>query len=353
LLVSGSFVKSAARLLAVATALVFFTGCRSMPAAPRPIEQTRTFQSATIDPEPHVFSFTVHAPTFALDFSSPRSLGRSMLPGEAGEFLNSKFEKRTGRTRGIQIVGHCMIELKSVDSKTGQVRYLLTSVTNADRNEIADRFFKDQAGYEIAFSGIKGKIPTAEDVGQDLDEAAEIGIKAARARIVISEATANRMFDFFEEFQRRRIFEKFIVASSPLDERGICCSSLVASFLEAGGLLEPEWKEDWQRRLLVPSSLIGDPNTGTKVPPMRLLIGPQTRRWAKENEPNQPLAFYDTTKMYDWILSRHQTPSEQLPPGYTAHGIVEKQIEAHMAMPVVTIDMRNRPVPTGPIYPVR
>jgi len=332
----------------LATAILLMAGCRTMSAAKRPIEESRTYQAATgIDSEPHVFSFTMHAPTYKIDFNSPRSLAWSMVPAGIGEVVSAEYKKRTGRSLAFHMVGHCVIELKSVDPKTGKMRYLLTAVTDARSSETFEQLIRDKVGFGITDRGTKGKLETAEKDARDIDEAAEVGIRAARLRVLISEQTAQRMFDYYEEFERKRMFDKFALASYPLDGTGVGCTSYAASFLDIAGLLEPQWQTEWQHRFLVPQALVGDPDLGTKTPVRRLLFGPRNRRWATENEPNHPLSFYDTTKMYDWIIRMHGTPSGRLPPGYL-NGEIEKKLGEYLAMPVVTVDMRNRPTPTGP-----
>jgi hypothetical protein len=133
-----------------------------------------------------------------------------------------------------------------------------------------------------------------------------------------------------------------------LDQTGAGCTSFVASFLDVAGLLDPAWQEAWRVRLRVPEELFGDPERGVRVPPRKLLFGPRTRRWATACEPHRVLDFYDTTAMYDWAC-RLAVGTHPLPPN-VVRGPTEQALARRLGMPVVTVDLRHVPTPSGPIF---
>lgn len=262
-----------------------------------------------------------------------------MLCGTMLQLRDSATAKLCGRTLGVHSVGHVLIELKSTDPQTGQVRYLLTALNAANPSEWADQALKQKVGYAIFTRGLTGKIDSYDRVATDTDEPAEVGTPSARLRVLLSPETAERMFRFYAEFLARGDDCRLALVSDPLADDGASCASLAAAFLEAGGLLTPEWQAAWTRTLLVPEALVGDPEAGKRVSLRRLLIGPTVRRWAEPNEPHRELSYYDTTLMHAWIVK------------YAAHtSPVECQLKRLLAFPVATIDGRHIPTPTGSIF---
>ncbi len=314
--------------------LVALVGCRTMSAEDKPFTHTRTYHAATaIDPEPHVLNVTVHAPTRPLDYTTPRRLGLSVGGGTLLQLRDSATQKWLGRTLGAHSVGHVLIELKSTDPQTGQLRYLLTAVNAADPGEWADQIAKRQVGYRIFTRGIGGAIDPPDRVASDTDEPAEVGIASARLRVLLSPEAADRMFRFHAEFVARGTYRRLALASDPLAGDGASCASLAVALLEVGGVMTPEWRAEWQRTLRVPCALVGDPEGGRRVPPWRLVVGPAVRRWAEPGEPHQVITYLDTTLMHAWIARR------------AGRGAVECQLSRLLAMPVTTVDGR---VPTSP-----
>lgn len=311
-----------------------------MPAEDRPFTQTRTYHAAmVVDAEPHVLNITVHAPSRPLDYTSPRRLGLSMLCGTMLQLRDSATAKLCGRTLGAHSVGHVLIELKSTDPHTGQVRYLLTALNAANPSEWADQACKQKVGYAIFTRGLAGKMDTYDRVATDMDEPAEVGTPSARLRVLLSPEAADRMFRFYAEFLACGGNRRLALVSDPLADDGASCASLAAAFLEVGGLLTPEWQAAWTRTLQVPETLIGDPEAGKRVSLRQLLVGPTVRRWAEPNEPHRELRYYDTTLMHAWIVK------------HAAHtSAVECQLERILAVPVATVDGRHIPTPTGPIF---
>lgn len=331
------------RLWAVGVVLLVavLVGCRTMPAEDRPFTHTRTYHAAmVVDPEPHVLNVTVHAPSRSLDYSSPRRLHLSMLSGMLLQCRDAEMAKLCDRTLGVHSVGHVMIELKSTDPTTGQVRYLLTALNAADPGEWGEQAAKQKVGYAIFTRGVAGKIDTPDRVATDLEEPAEVGRPSARLRVLLSPEAADRMFRFYAEFLARGGDRRLALVSDPLAGDGASCASLAAAFLEVGGLFDPEWQAAWQRTLRVPEALVGDPEAGKKVKLWRLFVGPTVRRWAEPHEPHRDITYFDTTLMHAWIVQ------------HAAHSsAVECQLERLLALPVATVDGRFVPTPTGPISP--
>lgn len=320
-----------------------------MSSAPRPFESSRTFAAAQADPEPHVLTVTFHPPTLPIRFGSPNALARSLAFASAGYALHEWFREATGRTLGYHMVGHAMIEVKTVGSD-GQARYLLTASTAAEDGETAELMFRQQVGYSLADIGTRGRLAPLDEVARDIDEAAETNVRAVRVRFLVSPAAAARMLEFAAEFERRRGYERYNLTGYPLTLTGVGCTSLVASYLDVAGLLDPTWLARWRVRLRVPEELFGDPSRGVRVPPRKLLLGPRTRRWATACEPHRDIEFFDTTAMHEWASRLATAPADQLPLGASNRGPVELALAARLGMPVVTIDRRAVPTPTGPIF---
>jgi hypothetical protein len=323
--------------LVLATAAV---GCRTMPAEDRPYTETRTYHAATsVDPEPHVLNITVHPPTRPLDYASPQRLAFSLVSGSLLQLRDTTTAKLFGRTLGVHSVGHIMIELKSVDPHTGQVGYLLTAQNTANGSEWTDQAIKQQVGFALFTRGVAGRTDDPDHVANDIDEPAEVGTRSARLRVVLSPETADRLFRFYDEFRARGVHTRMSLVSDPLSGDGASCASLAAAFLEVGGLLTPDMRAEWQRTLHAPEALVGDPEAGKKVAPRKLLMGPAARRWAGPCEPHRDITYFDTALMHPWIV-RHAAANSE----------AECRLSRLLAMPITTIDARNVPTPTGPMF---
>jgi hypothetical protein len=192
---------------------------------------------------------------------------------------------------------------------------------------------KHQVGLALFTRAVGGKLDPPDRVAGDTDEPAETGAPAARLRVLLSPESADRMFAFHAEFFDRGTWRRMALVSDPLAGDGASCASLTAALLQVGGVFDPAWRTEWQRTLLVPEELYGEPEA-RRVPVRRLLVGPAVRRWAEATEPHRVVRFYDTTKMYEWVVRRagHSTP-------------VERQLSRLLAVPVFTIDARHRPYP--------
>lgn len=343
-----TFSPHAARVALLATLFGVAGGCRSTTVAERPFESSRTFAAAQADPESHVFNVTLHAPTHPIRFRTPQSLARSLAVASAGYLLHERFRQATGRSLAFHMLGHAMIEVKSV-GEDGRRLYLLSAVTDTGDGETARLILKQQVGFSLADFGTRGRLESFDEVARDVDEAAETNVRAVRVRFLVSPQASARMLQFAEEFERRRVFERYSLTGSPLDGTGAGCTSLVAAFLEVAGVLDDGLKERWTVRLRVPDQLFGDPVQGTRVPVRRLFFGPRTRRWATEREPHRLLTFYDTTAMFEWARELATAPACRLPPGTENRGPVECDMARRLGMPVVTIDLRGRPTPSGPV----
>lgn len=330
----------------LAALVLVAAGCRSVPLEPGPLEASRTYRAATeLDPEPHVLTITVLPPTRDWDFTTPRTVRRSSLVALPFEAAERGLQACAGRTFGFHAVGHSLIELKSIDPATGRPRYLLTAVTDEDDTEEKHLIFRDQIGLTFLDQGSRGKIQEPEVIGRILDEPAELGVRAARLRVLLTPATADRLFAYFEEFRRRRIYEHFALTSYPLRGDGAGCIGFAVSFLDAAGLLDPTLEQAWRVTLRVPADLYGDPQRGVRVPPRKLFFGLSHPDWPGDGEPYRVVSFFDTTALYHWIVNADRCAEASAAPS-----AVEVAQERFLHIPVVTLDARSVPTPTGPIF---
>ena len=85
------------------------------------------------------------------------------------------------------------------------------------------------------------------------------------------------------------------------------------------------------------------------MPVRCVLFGPAVRRWATPDEPHRDIVFYDTTAMYRTVDELARAPAGSLPAGYSNDDPVTCAIGRRLAMPVLTVDRRTWPTPTGPV----
>src|SRR4029079_9347432 len=97
-----------------------------------------------------------------------------------------------------------------------RLRILLTSPPDVNGREIIDLVARQKVGFGVMTHGTAGRLQAPEEIVRDIDQSAEIGLPAARLRVLVSREAADRMVAFFEEFRRRRVYENYSLIAYPL-----------------------------------------------------------------------------------------------------------------------------------------
>ena len=123
---------------------------------------------------------------------------------------------------------------------------------------------------------------------------------------------------------------------------GSGCSALGCALLELAGVMSPGMDAAFRKRVGIPEALVGHPDAGRRVSPLKLLFSRASRRWARPGEAQTPLTIADPDSMVRWVdqtlarLAARPTP-----------GIWGEQRGRGRG---VVIDARLLPTPTEPIF---
>ena len=221
-----------------------------------------------------------------IDWSTPTTLSRSVVDNYL-TFFN-------------HFIGHVNVGLR-INGKTllcGQASENLDAKT---------QLFTKHIGIGILFHSFQGFFETTHSLE------AEIGQRGLTGRgnfviFKINREAAIQVQKYIEAYNKDEIYKNYGLSHRPLHGEGGGCSAFGASVLEVAGILDKEFTEYCGALIRVPNHLLGQPVSTNKVSFVKLLAGPT--RWAKENEPHEPIFYWDPDKMYNWIFNKIHHPSK-------------------------------------------
>ncbi len=279
----------------------------------------------------HSLTIYVIPPRVAYDWSSPHSLYRSYV----------KNYKRNLLSRQNYLLGHAFLELRS----TLLPERILTGMRAGSRNEQKQHVVKEHYGLAILGAGLEGRLETEQELEFKLDKYSRHG-RLAFMKLLITEAAASRMIQFFEAYVSR--FDTTGGKGAPYGGafwpryfgEGAGCSAFVVSFLDVAGLLREDYV-DWRVDVNIPMSLIGGPyNSNHEVSFSDIR---KAYNWADPDMLNSteyaPFSIFDPYLMFDWIREIHTVPR--------LNGETKVSPVTRAKAQGIVIDGRRIPVPEG------
>ena len=262
-------------------------------------------------------------PPRSINWSSPRSLAFGAMTNNLTFFhMNHK-----------HAIGHVFIELKN-----GEERIMAGSTPGNDSRSDSDLIFKDKIGLGILFHPFKGRIETAQDLDQQVQDRYKTG-RIAFIRFLISPEMYQRLKSFWAEYNERGYGEIYNGTNEPRKGLGAGCSAYGVVYLEVAGFLHPIWQQKWKISVPIQESLIGNPKTGKKVPITKVVT---CGHWAKPGEPSRLLELYDPDLIYQWINGTYKKEA----PNPSGKVTLLKRGKALG----LQYDCRHVPVPSEPLF---
>ena len=141
-------------------------------------------------------------------------------------------------------------------------------------------------------------------------------------RIQINQEQCYRAKDYLRRYKDLQINTIYGgLRSDPLLGQGAGCAAFAVSFLQILNIFPIELAQYWQRTLKVPIRLLSSTSRKADIGFWGYLRG-QNARWAKNNEPQTIISFWDPEMMYTWVGPKN----------------------------ITTWDVRQQPVPTSPYF---
>lgn len=286
-----------ARLLIL---IFLFTGCVShQPAWQERHRAAETAPWAATENELVVYVFP--APV-RISYDNPRALLTTFLAAGLDP---------TEKSSTKHAVGHVFLRLRWGG------RELLTGQTTEGNAE--EKLAVNTNGYGLGYLGafFHGKMDDPAVLEEELQERLDNG-EMVYLRLLLNEATAQRLWNYIGEYTARGYDRWWGQANRPRYGEGGACASFTASVLEVGGLLRPEFREQWTVSFRIPQEFYGGPLFNRHVPPAAILADNLiASRWARQTEPHVLCTLWEPTRIHDWILDQWETADHDYLPERT------------------------------------
>ncbi|MCM0605179.1 MAG: hypothetical protein KA715_03745 [Xanthomonadaceae bacterium] len=218
---------------------------------------------------------------YGINWNSPGKLARTVI-------LN-RLAKESRK------IGHVSIEVECGQEK------IITGMVQDDNNiSFPDMLFKQKYGFGILYYDFRGYMETEKDLSAELERRSAKG-NLSLLRIEVNPTTCRRMLDYHKEYQQLGFDQHYGLVNRPRYREGGGCSAFGASFLDVAGVLDPKWVASWNKTIHIPEKYIGGPDSGRKVSFLKIALLYAKDRWARENEPQRKLNFWDPDEMHRWV----------------------------------------------------
>lgn len=267
-------------------------------------------------------TFYVVTPMKPIDWTTVSGLADSIAEGD--------------KRNDPYLLGHVFVSLKC-----GGRERIMTSMTSRDNSELKQKLLEDEIGLGMMFHSFEGMLQTTDRAHQKVMDlwkprTRNIGIM----KLLINAQACERLELFVNEFKRCGYERNYGLLLSPLNREGSGCAAFAVGFIEAAGLMNPDWHRRWTRSLRAPERLIGGAETGRRVSFENIVkgnyglmnaLGHPREFWANPNEPHREISFWDAELWLDWIR-------------------LNANVHQFDSRPVVILDKRNVAAPSGAIF---
>jgi hypothetical protein len=255
-------------------------------------------------------------------WASPRTLFTSRLANQ----LTFRKPPRT--------MGHVAVEVKGPSAPD-----VLTGMAGSGSKYL--RMLRQGGGMAVILEGIPGYLEPAAKLAPELERRYARGT-IRFIKVLVSEETEQRLRTFLTEFHARGYDKTYGGPHRPRYGEGSGCSALGCAMLELAGVMSPEMDAAFRKRVGIPGTLIGRPEAGRHVSPLKLLFSKAAGRWARLGEAQTPFTIADPDSMVRWV--------DQTLAGLAAKPSPGMWSEQRGRGRGVVIDARQLPTPTEPIF---
>jgi hypothetical protein len=250
-----------------------------------------------------------------MDWSGPKNLAWSVIKNR---FANQD-----------RFLGHVYVQL----SCSGKEELTGMRAKNFD---YLRQLLWENRGFGILYHSFEGKLEETSELAPELNKLLQQG-KLNFSRFLLNQGQCNRLMTYLREFKHYKVDRYYGLANRPLYGEGAGCSAFGASFLEVAGILDQEFKDNWQNFLNIPLDFAGPPVTDQTVSFLKILF--MNADWTPENKPHKKIIFWDPDRMYGWVQQKIKGPRPQ--------NLSLLKIENSQG---VVFDKSNWPVPARPIW---
>lgn len=229
--------------------------------------------------------FFYRAPS-PLDWNSPGKLVRSMMRNQSAKLDGENYPHP---------ISHVNIRLQC-DSEPAIFRGMTSVKTN---NSYLRDFLVEGSSLDMMLINQKGRSYTKNEILYWLPRLQKLGYVRSLKVLLNQEQClrAQRYLQLYTETGLGKIYGG--LRSDPLRAEGAGCSAFAVSVLRILNLLPSSVAKSWQRELAIPFELLSHWEKRASISFLEFLWG-RDRSWAKPNEPQIHLKFWDPERMYLW-----------------------------------------------------
>lgn len=241
-------------------------------------------------------------------------------------------------------IGHANVHVKCERAQGDYEDFeFLSGMTTDGTDPSVDLIRRDGFGLGILFTTLPGRLESEEEITRDLNRRFTNG-RLSYIQFKINSDTCGRLAKYADDYRRYSFDQFYGLANRPRSGEGAGCTAFAASFLDLAGLHTSKLRKGWAKTRLVPEHLVGGPQTGDRVPVLRLLRPLRQSRWAHEKEPHFKIDFFDPDALHESIVKAWD--SKQDPVGLQAVG-KRSRIKAAKGF---LFDASSVATPTDPIW---
>jgi hypothetical protein len=232
----------------------------------------------------HLTVYAIRSPN-GVSWKSPRKLMLSTVLNK----LSFKKDKRA--------IGHVAIEVDGEDGKilTGM------AITNKAKQQYSKAALKDGRGLGVLLDTVEGRLEDAVQLAPELERHKAAG-RVNYIRFELNKETEGRLRQYLAEYKARGIDKKYGGTNRPRLGEGSGCSAFGTSCMTVAGVMTKDMAKSWNRKVLLPKSLIG--GDGKKVKMSKLFFGKQAGSFARPDEAHERLDIFDPELIHDWIENK-------------------------------------------------
>ncbi|MDA8791991.1 hypothetical protein N9N67_02025 [Bacteriovoracaceae bacterium] len=244
-------------------------------------------------------SFHFYASPYGVNWDSPKALFGSV-------FSNFFFSKKNRK------LGHVNVEIECLGNKTESNFYDLIGAYGKEMNNLKNLFVKE-IGFGVMLTRYKGGLETIEENLEEMNIKQKTG-EVRTLTYFINNQSCHQAANYIRHY-RQSISANYYAGLNyhPKTNEGAGCAKLAESIHQSINLPN-EIVTKWERKILVPKSLVGTENK--KVSVLNMLFDDNFHRWANPNEENLSIQFWDLDLAFEKIksldLKKIESPSKRV-----------------------------------------
>lgn len=229
----------------------------------------------------HIFS-SPHG----VDWKSPKNL-----------FISNLKNLFSSKNRNM---GHMAAEIQVVEKDGTTSYYEFTGMTDT-KKKIFDKLFIQKVGLGMLFCSFPGRLERTNDLITEMSAKRKSG-RVQTVTFLLSEENAKNLERYLKEYREYAVDKVYGGFNyRPRYKEGAGCVYFVESLVEIAGLSKEPIFNNWEKKIQLPSSLVGGKYGGKKVGLAKMFMSKDFYLWPKESDPKFLIRFWDPDTIFKSI----------------------------------------------------